>query len=126
MKTHSREILIYYNPDSSSDRKTVAHAKSMSRHVKAFAYDQTPSTSTSWYMILNSLDIHPKEILNKAHPYYQQNIRGREFSTTDWINVLQHNPGLIKAPIAVRGSRAILCNNPTDVYKLVEVSVVSS
>jgi len=120
MKTHQREILIYYNPNSSSDRKTIAHAKSMSRHVKAFAFDRTPSTSTSWQMILKSLDVHPKELLNKAHPYYQKNLRGREFGKTGWLNVLQYNPELIKAPIAIRGNRVILCTNPTDIYKLTE------
>ena len=69
-------------------------------------------------MILRSLDVHPKDLLNKAHPYYQENIRGREFDEEDWLTVLAKNPELIKAPIAVRGRRAILCNNPTDIYKL--------
>ena len=119
MRTHQREILIYYNPESSSDRKTVAHAKSVAPHLKSYAFRQAPSTSTSWQMILNSLNVHPKELLNKAHPYYQKNIRGKEFDEEDWICCLQHNPEMMKAPIAIRGHRAILCTNPTDIYRLV-------
>jgi len=118
MKTHSREILIYYNPTSSSDRKTVAHAKSLVPHLKTYAFGKTPSTKTSWKTILSSLDVHPKELLNKAHPYYQENIRGREFSSSSWLNILERNPDLIKAPIAIRGRKALLCNTPTDIYKL--------
>ena len=120
MKTHSREILIYYNPESSADRKTVAHARAMVPHIKTYAFNRAPSTETSWQQILKALGLPHKEILNKAHPYYQANIRGREFDAECWIKIIKKNPELLKAPIAIRGSRAILCLTPTDIYKLVE------
>jgi arsenate reductase-like glutaredoxin family protein len=75
MRTNNREILIYYNPESDSDRKMVAHAQGMSPHI-------------------------------------------RTFDEKDWLTVIANNPDLIKAPIAVRGRRAILCSSPTDIYKL--------
>ena len=121
MKTHSREILIYYNPDSSPDRKTVAYAQSVVSHVKSYSFSKNPSSNWSWQMILKSMNRHPKELMNKAHPYYQEHIRGREFDEESWVNVLQRNPQLLKAPIAIRGNRAILCESPTDIYKLVGV-----
>ena len=118
MKTHQREILIYYNPNSPSDRQTVAHAQGTGLKIKTYHHNQAPSTTTSWQTILKSLDMHPKELLNKADPYYQENIRGREFDDEDWLNVLKKNPNLIKSPIAVNGKKAILCQTPTDIYKL--------
>lgn len=121
MITHMREILIYYNPDSRSDRMTIAYAQSVAGHVTPYAFSKTPSTPTSWQHILNALEMHPKELLNKAHPFYQANIRGREFDDEGWLNIIRFNPQLIKAPIAMRGSRAVLCCTPTDIYKLVEV-----
>ena len=120
MKTHQREILIYFHPDSSNDRKTVAHAKSISKHVKTYAFSQVPSTTTSWQTILSALDMHPKEIMNKANPYYQEHLRGKDFDRDSWLNVLCKNPGLIKAPIAIRGKQVILCNSATDIHKLME------
>lgn len=118
MKTNPREILIYYHPQSSSGKKTIAHAKSISQHVKTFAFDNNPSTNTSWRMILNSLDIEPKQLLDKSHPDYQRNIRGKEFDNEGWLDVIQRNPHLIKAAIAIKGKEAVFCINPTDVYKL--------
>lgn len=118
MITHKSEILLYYNPDSNSDRMTVAYALSLSDHIKAYAYHQSPSTGVSWQRILQALGKHPKELLNKAHPYYQQYIRGRDFDDEGWINVLRHNPEIILAPIAVRGNYAVQCLTPTDIYKL--------
>lgn len=119
MKTHLREILIYYNPDSSADRKTVAHAQGMVSHLKSFSFSKAPSTGTSWQGILEALNKHPKELMNKAHPYYQKYIRGREFDSEGWLNIIRRNPDLLRAPIAIRGKRAILCSNPTDIYKLI-------
>ena len=118
MKTHQREILIYYNPDKSADRKTVAHAQSTGFKIKTYSHSQAPSTTTSWKTILNNLKMHPKDLLNKADPYYQDNLRGKEFDDEDWLNVLKKNPNLIKSPIAISGNKAILCNTPTDIYKL--------
>ena len=118
MITNKREILIFYNHGSSSDRKTVAYAQSVLPHIKTYTFHHNPSTTTRWCRILKALDLHPKELMNKAHPYYQANIKGREFEDEDWYNVLSRNPDLIKAPIAVRGNKAILCLNPKDVYRL--------
>lgn len=120
MKTHAREIQIYYNPESNSDRKTIAYAQSVVPHLKTYAFEKSPSTGTSWQQIIQALNIHPKDLMNKAHPYYQQHIRGREFTDEDWLNVLKYNPSIIKAPIALRGDRAILCCTPTDIYKLTQ------
>lgn len=123
MRTNQRELLVYYNPDSGAHRRTVAYAQSVCRYVRAYAFDQAPSTETSWQQILHALNLDdPKELLNKAHPYYQEHIRGREFDVESWIKVIQNNPDIIQAPIAVRGRRAILCHNATDILKLTEVA----
>jgi len=119
MKTNQREILIYYHPEERSDRQTVAAAKSMSKHVRTYAYGQTPSTETSWKGIMQALDCHPKDLLNKAHPYYQHHIKGREFDDESWVKILRFNPGIIRSPIAIRGKRAVVCHSPSDVYRLV-------
>jgi len=118
MKTHPREILIYYNSESSSDRKTLAYAESTGYKVRSYCYSKSPSTTTSWKTILTSLDKHPKEIMNKAHPYYVANIKGKEFDMDDWVQVIKKNPQILKSPIAMKGQRAIVCSTPSDIYKL--------
>lgn len=118
MKTNPREILLYYNSTSSSDRKTLAMAMSVSKHVRSYDHARAPGTTTTWKMILSKLDVHPKSLMNKAHPDYQNNIRGKELNYEGWLQVLMRNPQLIKAPIAIKGNQVQLCETPTDVYKL--------
>jgi arsenate reductase len=123
MKTHHREILIYYNPESNKDRRTVAHAMGLAKHIKPYSFHSAPSTGMSWSMIISALNVHPKELLDKSKAYYQEHIRGREFDEEGWLNIIRRNPDLIKAPIAVRGTRAVLCIQPTEIYKLTEQKV---
>jgi arsenate reductase len=122
MRTHQREILIYYRPESSTHRQTVAHAQSLVPHVRTFSFDQAPSAGYSWQQILEALDLPPKSLLNKAHPYYQEHIRGRDFDNECWAKIFQRNPDLLKAPIAIRGRQAILCQSSTDIYRLAKVA----
>lgn len=118
MKTHKREILIYYHPDSGAHRQVVAYAKTVSKHVRTFSFGRTPSSGTSWQQIIKALDLDPKLLLNKSNPYYQEHLRGREFDEENWIKVLMNNPSLFKFPIAMSGSKAVVCNTPSDIYKL--------
>ena len=98
MKTHRRELLLYYHPESSADRQTLAMAQGMSMHVRSFA----------------------KDLLNKAHPYYKSHIKGREFDEESWVKILRFNPDMIRVPIAISGRKAILCNTPSDINRLFE------
>jgi arsenate reductase len=85
MKTAKNEIRMYYNPESASDRKTLAYAKSVSPHVIAYSHAQAGQTSTHWMSLFSKLNLDdPKKLLNKAHPEYQANIRGNEFDGRDW------------------------------------------
>jgi arsenate reductase len=118
MKTRDNEILVYYDRENSQAKKVLAYARSVTRHVQEVEYHRTPFTPTMWRQLLERLGMQPKHLLNKAHPYYQLNVRGRDFSEEDWLNVLIRNPDLIKAPIVVRGRKAILANNPQDVLAL--------
>ena len=119
MKSHPREILLYYNPESSADKKTLAYAQSVSKHVRSFSHHNNRSTTTAWQVMLKSLDLHPKKLFNKALPEYQSKLRGKEFNHEGWLRVLQNNPHLIKSPIAIKGRRVILIETPTDILKLI-------
>ena len=118
MKTNPREILIYYNPSSSSDRKTVAYARTITPHIRTYSHSEARCSSTSWQGLLNKLEMDPKKLFNKALPEYQLTLKGKELDDEGWIKVLQHNPHLLRAPIAVKGQSVIFCESPTDILRL--------
>lgn len=118
IKTNKREIFLYYNPESSVGKKALAYARSLTPHVNTTEYTKVKFTSTNWRDILRRLNMSPRHLLDKSKPYYQNNLKGRDFTEDDWINVLINNPELIRAPIAISGEKAIFADNPSDVLKL--------
>jgi arsenate reductase (glutaredoxin) len=112
-----KEISIFYNPECSKAKKAVIYAKSVSREVFTLEYAKWRTTPTKWREILGKLGVRPKDLMDKSKDYYQQNIRGREFEDEDWLNVLINNPEIIRSPIAVRGNKVMILDNPTDIYK---------
>ena len=116
--TSNAEIQIYFNENDSKAKKAIAYAKSITHKVQTFDIHKTKGTGTIWRSILAKLNKSPKELLDKSKPYYQENIRGRDFEDRDWIYLLMNNPGLVRSPIAIRGNKAIVLDNPTDIYKI--------
>ena len=120
MKTHPQEILIIFDSASPLGRRTLAYAHTLSRHVREMEYHKSSLTNTLWRQLMFKLDLEPKEILDKSHPYYQESLRGRSFDEEGWLNVIWMNTHLIKAPIVVMGKKAILCSNPTQIFSLLQ------
>ncbi|MEZ5022767.1 MAG: hypothetical protein R2728_05795 [Chitinophagales bacterium] len=118
MKVHPNEILIYYDPNMSVAKKAIAYANSISSKVNMIEYHKEHFTPTIWRQILDMLQLEPKQLVNKAHEYYQENLRGNNYGIDDWINILTHRPDIIRAPIVIKGNTAIFVVNPTDIYRL--------
>jgi arsenate reductase len=70
--------------------------------------------------VLKQLNMRPKDLLNRAHPYYQEHLRGRDLDTEGWLQVVAHNPDLLKAPIALLGDKAVVCEPASLIYTLTE------
>ena len=115
---HQDEISILHNPNCSKAKKALAYAKSITKKVASYEFSHSKTTPTQWRHIFSALGKGPKEILDKSLPYYQENIRGREFEEEDWLHVVIKNPQLIRSPIAMRAGRALILDNPTDIYQL--------
>ena len=116
--TSNLEIQLYLKTNCSKSKKVLAYAKSISSNINTIDISKTKGTGTIWESILTKLDKSPKELLDKSQKYYQDNIRGRDFEQRDWTFLLMNNPELIRGPIAVKGNKAMLIDNPTDIYKL--------
>lgn len=114
---NSDEITLFHNPDCSKAKKALVYAKSIARRVSDFEFSKTGKTATQWKEILISLGKRPKDILDKSKPFYQQNLRGRDFLDEDWLNVVINNPDLIRSPIALKGNKAMLLDNPSDLLR---------
>ncbi len=120
MRLHPDELLIYYDNKSSLHKKTRALAYSITNHVHEVDFDHYKLTKLMWGEILILLGLQAKQLLNKSDPKYQTLIARHDFEEDAWLEILVKNPDLIKAPVAIFNGKAVLCENPKDIYKLTE------
>lgn len=125
MKTNTNEIVIMYDPGSSKARQTLALAHTISPYVKGWDVAQRPLTTTQWRSLLSMLGSRPKDLLDRSKAYYQNSLKGSDLDDEGWLNVLQRNTSLLLGPIVVKGSNAILCASPTEIYGLLQSNKVS-
>lgn len=118
MQFHPNELFLLYNPQTSTGKQTKAMAKSINNHINEVDATKVRLGPTYWKEVINLLGLTPKNLLDKSHPEYQAKVRGNAYTMNGWLDVLIHNPQLLKAPIAIYHGKAILCQKPTDVLRL--------
>ena len=118
MNPKHHELLLIADNQSYSGKQAYAFAKSLTNAVIWQNPSQINFSSTYLKFLLSRLKLTPKELLNKADPSSQTQIRGRDLSDEDWLNVLKNNMHLLKAPIALYKNKAVLCNPPSLIYSL--------
>ena len=79
---------------------------------------KTPLTGTQITELADRLNIEIKDLVNQDHPAYVSHFEHHDFSERDWIKMIQHNPEIMKQPIALRGDVTILVETPTDIIKI--------
>ena len=100
------------------DKQTRAYAQAVASHINEINIEKEKITSTVWLSILDKLNLRPKDLLNRAHPDYQTLIAGKTWDDEGWLNILMRYPYLIKAPIAIKKNKAVLCISPNEILKL--------
>lgn len=118
MEFHPNELTLLLDPKSPKGRKIRAYAHSVSNHVNEIDYTTTRLSTTVWKEVVSMLGNHPKELLDKSHPLYQEKVAGNTFTMQGWLSILLNTPELLNGPIAIRNHRAIQCHTPTDIMKL--------
>lgn len=117
---NSRELTLVYDSTTTEGRKALAYAYTLAPKVNKQDVSEVKLSTTFVRQVLKQLNLRPKDLLNRAHPYYQQHLRGCDFNTEGWLEVLAHNPGLLKAPIALQGDKAVMCEPASLICTLTE------
>lgn len=118
MKNHPNELFFYYNPVQSGEKQARAYARSVSNNINEINIQKERITTTGWRRILTKLNLRAKDLLNRSHPEYQSRIAGRTWDEESWLHILANSPHLVKAPIAIKRDKAVLCVTPLEVLKL--------
>jgi arsenate reductase len=120
MHYDKNDLILLYNGDNAKDRKTLAYAHTITSRINRQEVNSVRISETLFSLMMKELNIDAKNIVNKADPYYQANYRGRDLSSNDWHSVLTKRPSLLRSPVAMYHGRAVICNTPTDILKVMD------
>jgi arsenate reductase len=113
--TSKRQVTLFYNPKSERGKQTLAYAKSTGLAVQEVDILKTKLTGSQLAELADKLHIEVADLVNQEHPAYTSHFSHHNYSTDDWIKMIQHNPEIMKQPIALHGETATLIKTPTDI-----------
>ncbi len=116
--TSDRQITLFYSSKSLRAKQTLAYAKAKGLPIQEIDILKTKLTGTQIVELADRLNMVVADLVNQEHPAYISNFERHNFSTNDWIKMIQHNPEIMKQPIALRGDITILVATPTDIIKI--------
>lgn len=118
MQFHPNELFLLYNPQSTGGKQTKAMAMDICSHINEVDALHERLIPTYWKEVVTMLGMEPARLLDQSHPDYKSKVGNNTYTMDGWLEVLTHNPQLLRAPIAIYNGRAVFCERPTDVMKL--------
>ena len=116
--TSNRQITFIYNSESVRARKALALVQTKELPIREIDVLTTKLTGEQIAEIAGSLKLSVQDMVNEEHPYFKEHFGNAEFSDMDLLTMIEHNPQILKQPIAMLGDKTILVDTPTDVLQL--------
>lgn len=117
MHLRKDELTILYNSQNSRDKNTVVYARTITNKINRQDLNSVDVSATLFRMIFEKFgDV--LEVVNKADPYYKENLKGLVLAPKMWFMAMKKRPELLKAPVAFYKDKILVCHTPTDILKM--------
>ncbi len=101
-------ITIYHNPRCKKSRAGLEYLTSKTSDFKLKQYLKDDAfTKESLVSVLKMLNKKPMEMIRKQEAIFKQEIKGKEFTDEQLIDMMVKNPKLINRPIVVKDNQAV-------------------
>ncbi len=118
MYFNKNEITIFYNSHNPASNKLLAYAVSNHKMVNKQDISSFNVSVNLLGEMLNNYSGKIKDLLNKGLPFYQEHLRGRDFTVREWGSIIQKNPSLLFNPLVHYNGQTVCCVGPEDIFKL--------
>ena len=111
---------IYHNPRCRKSRETLELLKENNVEFEVVEYLKEVPDRDEMKLILQKLNISPKELVRKNEAVYKEKFKNASFTDDEWIDILIEYPKLIERPIVVKDYKAIIGRPPSLVLDLLK------
>jgi arsenate reductase-like glutaredoxin family protein len=110
--TNKRLFTLIYHPDTRIGKNTLAYIQAMDDKLLVIDLSKTKISDTEWVEIAEALHKKVGDLVDTT----KLNAKGTsEFTTDDWLKIIQKNPHIISHPIAINGTKTKQIKMETEV-----------
>jgi len=118
MHFDKKELTLIYNSSRELDKKTLAMAHTLGVNINRQDVTSVKISETLFMMFIDKLQMEPKELVDKSYPFYQSDLKGRDFTKDEWYGIILKHPLLLRGPLAMLGEKAVFCQAPNDILRV--------
>lgn len=102
------KLKIYHNPRCKKSCEGLNYLKEKGADVEIVKYLEKGISSVELKEIFLKSGKKPVELVRTQEPEYKAELKGRNFSDDEWIQIIIDNPKLLQRPIIVGKYKAVL------------------
>jgi arsenate reductase-like glutaredoxin family protein len=115
-----RQLTLIYSSNTRVGTHTLSYLTGINDKYIAIDLAKTKITGTQWAEIADSLGVKIGDLVDKRELDIKSESTS-EFTSEDWIKIIQNNDSAISRPIAIKGKRTMQISNPTEILEFFEV-----
>ena len=111
-------MTIYHNPRCAKSRAGLKYLEENNIEHEVRLYLNDNLTIEELSTLLKQTGLKAEDLVRKQEDYYKNELKGKVFSTEQWLQILVENPKLLQRPIVQKGKKAVLAQPPEKIEEL--------
>ncbi len=117
---NEKQLTLIYSSNTRVGRHTLSYLTGMEEKYLAIDLAKTKVSDTQWAEIAETLGVKIGDLVDKRELDLSSESTA-EFSSNDWLKIIQKNDSVISRPIAIKGKRTKQIDNPPEIMEFFEV-----
>ncbi len=105
------KIIIYHNPRCRKSRAGLEWVKNYTSDIEIVDYIGNGISPAVLKKLAQQLNLKITDLVRTQEDIYKKQLKGKNFSDEEWLQIISENPKLIKRPIVVKGNKAVIGEN---------------
>lgn len=110
-----KQLTYIYSSSSDLGKKVLGYVKAIDKNVEVIDIDKEKLGDTIWVELRDELNMSFDEIFEYNDKDNSDNFEN--YSSEDWLKIINNNPDYLDKPIAVNGDKVRLISNRSEILK---------
>lgn len=114
------QLTLIYSSNTRVGRHTLSYLTAINGKYLDIDLAKSKIGDTAWVELAAALGVKVGDLVDKRELDIDSKTTD-DFNTNDWLKIIQNNDCVISRPIAIKGNRTMLINNPPEIMEFFEV-----